>query len=121
MKRIGVLTRDCAGINAAIRSVVRSASVYDIEVVGIYRGYQGLIEGDLGILTRRSVSGIINVGGTILKTVRSDEFRTPKGQLKAVKTIVDNRIDATPALPIVFNKSLLLSLLTPYFIASVSK
>ncbi len=93
MKRIGVLTRDCAGINAAIRALVRSASVYNLEVYGIFRGYQGLIEGDLQLLTRRSVSGIINLGGTILKTARSKRFLTPTGQRQAVKTLRTNNID----------------------------
>lgn len=93
MKRIGVLTRDCAGVNAAIRAVVRSASCYNIEILGILRGYQGLIQGDFKILNRSSVSGIINRGGTILKTARSKEFFTSKGQLKAVANIKKNKID----------------------------
>jgi len=93
MRRIGILTRDCAGINACIRAVVRAASFYDIEVMGIFRGYEGLIKGDAKILNRRSVSGIINSGGTILKTARSQRFLTPEGQKQAVKTIEDNDID----------------------------
>lgn len=93
MKRIGVLTRDCAGVNAAIRAVVRSASCYNIEILGILRGYQGLIQGDFKILSRSSVSGIINRGGTILKTARSKEFFTSKGQVKAVMNIKKNKID----------------------------
>jgi 6-phosphofructokinase 1 len=93
MRRIGVLTRDCAGINAAIRAVVRSASVYNIEVMGIYRGYQGLIDGDIRLLDRSSVSGIINRGGTILKTARSKKLYTRSGQSKAVSTIRNNKID----------------------------
>lgn len=93
MKRIGILTRDCAGVNAAIRAIVRSASFYNLEVLGIFRGYQGLIESDFTILDRRSVSGIVNLGGTILKTARSKRFMTRQGQLQAVKTIKDNNID----------------------------
>lgn len=93
MKKIGILTRDCAGINAAIRSVVRTACVYNLETVGIFRGYAGLIKGDLKVLDRRSVSGIINLGGTILKTARCEEFLTEEGQLKAVKTIKENNIE----------------------------
>ena len=93
MKRIGVLTRDCAGVNAAIRALVRSACACDIEVYGIFRGYQGLIEGDLKPLSRRSVSGIINLGGTILKTARSKWFRTVAGKRQAVKTLRDNKIE----------------------------
>jgi len=94
MRRIGVLTRDCAGVNAAIRAFVRSASNYNIEVYGIFRGYQGLIEGDLKLLDHRSVSGIINLGGTILKAARSKRFRTLAGQRQAVKTLRDNKIEA---------------------------
>jgi len=93
MKRIGLLTRDCAGINATIRAVVRSASADKVEVVGIFRGYEGLIENDVKILDRRSVSGIINQGGTILKTARSNRFRTKKGQLQAIQTIKNNSLD----------------------------
>ena len=93
MKRIGVLTRDCAGVNAAIRAAVRSADNLNLEVFGIRRGYEGLIDGDLAILNRRSVSGIINRGGTILKTARSKRFRTKAGQLQAIKTLRNNKID----------------------------
>ncbi|MBP7088658.1 MAG: 6-phosphofructokinase [Candidatus Omnitrophica bacterium] len=93
MRRIALLTRDCAGVNAAIRAIVRSADAYGIEILGIYRGYQGLIENDIKLLDRRSVSGIINLGGTILKTARSNAFRTVSGQHQAVKTIKNNKID----------------------------
>jgi 6-phosphofructokinase 1 len=93
MKRIGILTRDCAGINATIRAVVRIASFYNIEVIGIFRGYEGLINGETKVLTRRSVSGIINLGGTILKTARSKRFLTEEGQLKAVRVIKENDIE----------------------------
>ena len=93
MKRIGLLTRDCAGVNAAIRAVVRTASHYNIEVMGIFRGYEGLINNEVKIFDRRSVSGIINLGGTILKTARSKRFLTQEGQEQAVTTIKDNHID----------------------------
>jgi len=93
MKRVGLLTRDCAGVNAAIRAFVRSACACGIEVYGIFRGYQGLIEGDLKPLNRRSVSGIINLGGTILKSARSKRFRTLAGQRQAVRTLRDNKIE----------------------------
>ncbi|MCK4912348.1 MAG: 6-phosphofructokinase [Candidatus Omnitrophica bacterium] len=93
MKRIGILTRDCAGVNAAIRAFVRSASACKVEVYGIFRGYQGLIEGDLKLLNHRSVSGIINLGGTILKAARSKQFRTLAGQRQAVRTLHDNKIE----------------------------
>jgi len=93
MRRIGVLTRDCAGVNAAIRAVVRTASHYNIEVMGIFRGYEGLINNEVKLFDRRSVSGIINLGGTILKTARSKRFLTKEGQEQAVRTIKDNDID----------------------------
>lgn len=93
MKRIGVLTRDCAGVNAALRSLVRSASAKGLEVIGIMRGYEGLIEGDVKLLNRRSVSGIINRGGTVLKTARSLRFKTVAGQRQAVRTIKEQGIE----------------------------
>lgn len=92
MKKIGILTRDCAGINSAIRAVVRTACHYNIEVLGVQRGYEGLINGETINLDRLSVSGIINLGGTILKTVRSKKFLTEAGQEQAVKTIKENNI-----------------------------
>ncbi len=93
MKKIGILTRDCAGVNAAIRSVVRTADFFGIEVIGFLRGYEGLISGDFVQLSRRSVSGIINLGGTILKTSRSKNFFTESGQKHAVQNIKKNRLD----------------------------
>ena len=93
MKKIGILTRDCAGINAAIRAVVRTANHYDIEVLGIRRGYEGLIDGEMINLDRLSVSGIINLGGTVLKTVRSKKFLTQAGQEQAVNTVRENNIE----------------------------
>jgi 6-phosphofructokinase 1 len=93
MKRIGVLTRDCAGINACIRAIVRTADSYGIEVVGIMRGYEGLMNSETIPLTHRSVSGIINTGGTILKTARAKRFLTEEGQLKALATIKSNKLD----------------------------
>ena len=93
MKKIAVLTRDCAGVNAAIRSVVRTAIRYNIEVTGVKRGYDGLIDGDFVSLNHRSVSGILNEGGTILKTSRSKRFLTEEGQKQALKNLLDNHID----------------------------
>lgn len=92
MKRIGVLTRDCSGINAAIRAVVRTACFYNIEVLGVLRGYEGLMNGEFIPLNRRSVSGIIDQGGTILKTVRSENFQNKSGQEKAVKVLQEKGI-----------------------------
>ncbi len=93
MKRIGVLTRDCAGVNASVRAVVRTAAFHDIEVLGIIKGFDGLIDGELVLLDRRSVSGIINLGGTILKTARAKRFFTEQGQERAINTIIDKYID----------------------------
>ncbi|MFA5115186.1 MAG: 6-phosphofructokinase [Candidatus Omnitrophota bacterium] len=89
MKRIGVLTSggDAAGMNAAIRSVVRYATYYKLEVMGIYRGYSGLINEEIMPLNHRSVSNIINRGGTVLKTARCPEFLTEEGQRRAVESI----------------------------------
>ena len=88
VKRIGVLTSggDAPGMNAAIRAVVRSAARRGIECVGIRRGWAGLINGDIFPMTSHDVSRIINRGGTILYTARSDQFRTEEGMLKAVST-----------------------------------
>jgi 6-phosphofructokinase 1 len=93
MRKIAILTRDCAGINATIRAVVRTACDYEMEVVGVLKGYDGLMDGELIPLNRRSVSGIINVGGTILKTTRSKRFLTEEGQKQAAKNIHDNGIE----------------------------
>ncbi|REE82283.1 6-phosphofructokinase [Lutibacter oceani] len=96
IEKIGVITSggDAPGMNAAIRAVVRACAYYNIECVGAYRGYQGLIEGDFKILSPRHVSNIINRGGTILKSARSSEFRTKEGRAKAYKEIKKAEIDA---------------------------
>jgi len=93
MKRIAILTRDCAGVNAALRAVVRTASSYHLEVFGVLRGYDGLIEGKFIPLNRTSVSGIINLGGTFLKTSRSKRFLTDGGQQQAVNNIHAQKIE----------------------------
>jgi 6-phosphofructokinase 1 len=93
MKKIAVLTRDCAGINAALRAVVRTAWHYRIEVLGVVKGYDGLIDGTFLPLSRGSVSGIINLGGTILKTSRSTRFLTSAGQKQSLKNIHDQGIE----------------------------
>lgn len=89
IKKIGVMTSggDSPGMNAAIRSVVRTCAFHNIECVGIYRGYDGVIEGDFVSMNARSVKGIINKGGTILKSARSDEFRTKEGRKKAYDSL----------------------------------
>lgn len=96
IKKIGVMTSggDAPGMNAAIRAVVRACSYYNMDCVGIYRGYQGMIEGDFVPLNARSVNNIINKGGTILKSARSKEFRTEEGRAKAHKQLVNEGIDA---------------------------
>lgn len=88
VKRIGVLTSggDAPGMNAAIRSVVRSALAMGIECVGIRRGYEGLIRSDFTLMNSSSVSRIINQGGTVLYTARSEGFRTEDGLRKAAAT-----------------------------------
>lgn len=87
MKTIGVLTSggDAPGMNAAIRAVVRSACENGVRVMGIRRGYNGLMQGDMYEMNLRSVSNIINRGGTVLYSARSPEFKTEEGLQKAIK------------------------------------
>ena len=93
---IGVLTSggDAPGMNAAIRAVTRAAIYEGWKVFGIYRGWEGLIMGDIKEFSSSSVSNTIQRGGTILKTARSDEFRTPEGRTKAYENIKKFGIDA---------------------------
>jgi len=96
IQKIGVMTSggDAPGMNAAIRSVARTCAFHNIECIGIYRGYEGMIEGDFTALTARNVKGLINKGGTVLKSARSKEFRTVEGRKKAYKALTENNIDA---------------------------
>lgn len=96
IKKIGVLTSggDSPGMNAAIRAVVRTCAFHNIECTGIYRGYQGMIEGDFKEMGPRSVNNIINKGGTILKSARSKDFMTPEGRKQAHDNLIKNGIDA---------------------------
>ncbi len=96
IKKIGVLTSggDSPGMNAAIRSVVRTCAYLKIDCVGIYRGYQGMIEGDFKPMDARSVNNIINKGGTILKSARCDDFRTVEGRKLAYEQLRKEGIDA---------------------------
>jgi 6-phosphofructokinase 1 len=96
IKKIGVLTSggDSPGMNAAIRSVVRTCAYHNIGCIGIYRGYQGMIEGDFKEMGPRSVNNIVNKGGTILKSARSLDFKTPEGREKAHQNLVKAGIDA---------------------------
>jgi len=100
MKRIGVVTAggDAPGMNAAIRAIVRSAVYNGLEVIGIERGYAGLLEGEYRILDRRSVSGIINLGGTILRTIRCKEIKTDEGIEKAAEFLKEIRIEGLIAI-----------------------
>ena len=85
---------DAPGMNAAIRAVTRAGIYNGFNIKGIYRGYDGLIKGEVKPFTTDDVSGIINRGGTILKTARSKDFMTPEGKLKAYETCVREEIDA---------------------------
>ena len=85
-------------MNACIRAVVRSGVYYRKEVVGIYRGYEGMMEGDFKRLRARDVGKIIHRGGTILKSARSEEFRTPEGRKKAFANLQEKGIDALVAI-----------------------
>lgn len=93
---VGVLTSggDSPGMNAAIRAVVRSCIAQGIKAKGIYRGYQGLIDGEVRELSSQDVSGIIQRGGTILKSARCMEFKTPEGRKRAYETLQREQIDA---------------------------
>ena len=100
MKRIGLLTSggDAPGMNAAIRAVVRTAIYYGMEVCGIERGYAGLIEDDVIPMEMRSVSDIVQRGGTKLRTARCLEMLTKEGQQQAVKTLEKHNIDGLRSL-----------------------
>jgi 6-phosphofructokinase 1 len=96
VQKIAVLTSggDAPGMNAAIRAVVRSCAYHGIACVGVYRGYEGLVEGDYTKLDARSVKNIINRGGTFLKTARSKSFMTKEGRQKAYDHLKKEGIDA---------------------------
>ena len=96
IKKIAVLTSggDAPGMNAAIRAVVRAAVANDLEVMGIMQGYQGMINNDFVKMDSSSVSGILQLGGTILKTARSMEFKTPEGRQLAYNNLKSNNVDA---------------------------
>jgi len=96
IKTIGILTSggDAPGMNAAIRAVTRSGICHGFQVKAIYRGFDGLINGDVKPFTTENVSGIITQGGTILRTARSTEFMTPEGRAKAFETVQKEEIDA---------------------------
>ena len=96
IKKIGVLTSggDSPGMNAAIRAVVRAGFYYGLEMYGIYRGYEGMIQDDIKKLDSRYITHILERGGTFLKSARSAEFRTPEGRKKAFENLQNHGIDA---------------------------
>ena len=89
IKTIGLLTSggDAPGMNAAIRAITRAAIYHNIRVKAIYRGYKGLIAGEIREFTTQDVSNIIQRGGTIIKSARSDEFMTKEGRAKAWQSL----------------------------------
>ncbi len=96
IRRIAVLSSggDCPGLNPCIRAVTRTAIAEGLEVLGVRRGYDGLIDDDMDVLTGREVGGIIGKGGTILLTARSQRFRTPEGRRLAVRNLYQRGVDA---------------------------
>lgn len=100
MKKIAVFTSggDAPGMNACIRAVVRTATYHQLEVVGIVRGYAGMIQGDFIDLKSSSVSNIIQRGGTILKSARSQEFRTAEGRAKAAENLKSKEVEGIVAI-----------------------
>lgn len=100
IERLALFTSggDAPGMNACIRAVVRTALTHNLRVYGIMRGYQGMIEDDFKPLTSRSVSNIIQRGGTILKTARSTEFMTKEGMAKAYLHLKNHQIDGIVAI-----------------------
>jgi len=100
IKNIGLFTSggDAPGMNAAIRAVVRTALYHDLKVTGIRRGFEGMITGDFFEMNRKSVSNIIQRGGTILKTARSAQFRRPEGRQAAYEQVKKHNVDALIAI-----------------------
>jgi len=100
MKKIGVFTSggDSPGMNAAIRSVVRTALNLGMTPYGISRGYHGMVEGDIFEMDAHSVSNILQIGGTILRSARSEAFRTPEGRKKAYEMLKKHDIDGLVAI-----------------------
>jgi 6-phosphofructokinase 1 len=100
ISKLGVFTSggDAPGMNAAIRAVVRASIFYQKEIYGVMRGYEGMIDGEIVKLGARSVGNIVQRGGTILKSARSESFRTPEGREKAYQNLKKNGIDALIAI-----------------------
>jgi 6-phosphofructokinase 1 len=100
IKKIGVLTSggDAPGMNAAVRAVARTAIHHNCDAYAIYQGYKGMIEGHIEKLESRTVSGIIQKGGTVIRTARSEEFRKEEGRAKAYENLKKHGIDAVVAI-----------------------
>ncbi|HVW14401.1 MAG TPA: 6-phosphofructokinase [Mucilaginibacter sp.] len=100
IKNIGLFTSggDAPGMNAAIRAVVRTALFHNVNIIGIKRGFEGMINGEFSPMDRRSVSNIIQRGGTILKTARSEQFRHAEGRRKAYEQLTSHNVDALIAI-----------------------
>jgi 6-phosphofructokinase 1 len=100
MKKIAVFTSggDAPGMNACIRAVVRTALHYNLEVLGVRRGYAGMVDGEFIPMNSRSVSNIIQKGGTILQSARSEAFRTPEGRLQAYENLQKRGISGVVAI-----------------------
>lgn len=96
IKKIGVLTSggDAPGMNAAIRAAVRAGFYYGLEMYGIYRGYEGMIQNDIKKLDTKNITHVLERGGTFLKSARSEEFRTAEGRRKAYEHLKSHGIDA---------------------------
>src|ERR1041385_828977 len=96
IKNIAVLTTggDCPGLNAAIRAVVRTSIFHELKITGVMHGYDGLIAGNFIEMKTESVSNILQRGGTILKTARSNKFKTEEGMAAAAEQLKKNKIDA---------------------------
>ena len=103
LKRIAVFTSggDAPGMNAAIRAVVRTATYNNLHIYGISCGYQGMIDCSIKRLETKDVGNIIHRGGTILKTARSERFRTPEGRKSAYESLLAHDIDACVAIVVV--------------------
>ena len=99
-RRIGVLTSggDAPGMNAAVRAVARAGLIKGVDIMGIYEGYKGLIDGNIKRFSNRDVSNIINQGGTMLYSARCEEFKSEEGMQKAIETCRENQIDGIVAI-----------------------
>ena len=95
MKRLAVLTSggDCSGMNATIRAAARTAIANDVEMIGYHKGFAGLLKNDFQILDTRSVSGVLQRGGTFLQSARSAEFRTEEGRKTALANLLKERVE----------------------------